>query len=472
MEDTMKKLTHLLTLVLCLLVELLVGSSIKAQMLNKEIYARRRETLMAEMDGGIAIFKNSEENKDFYYLTGFEESRAAFLLIPDADEKFIMFVLPFNPARKGWTGELCGIEGAVERFGADQAYPYDEFEKKLPHYLRGEKKIYCSFEDKELHEKLIQLTRRTPGTMMKTMIDPTNFIHEMRLIKSPEEITVMQKAIDITCDAHIEVFKAAEPGMVEYELQAVIEYIYRKNGSPRNGFPCIVGSGPNSVVLHYQANNRRTRSGDMVVMDIGAEYGGYTADVTRTIPINGKFTKAQREIYRAVLNAQKEAIARIAPGVGHKEVQDHATEKIKEGLYQLGLITDTGSKWQYRVWLTHGISHWLGLDVHDVGDYRRSDEIGRILEPGIVLTVEPGIYIQEDILDHLSDMLGSMAPEDEISAFVEKVKPIAAGYANIGVRIEDDVLVTADGHEILSIKAPKEIDEIERLMAERSYLNQ
>lgn len=468
----MKKLTHPLTLILCLLVELLVGASTKAQMLDKEIYARRREKLMAEMDGGIAIFKNSEENKDFYYLTGFEEPRAAFLLIPDTDKKFIMFVLPFNPARKNWTGELCGIEGAVERFGADQAYPFDEFEKKLSHYLRGKNKIYCRFEDKELHEKLIQLTRRAPGTMMKAMIDPTNFIHEMRLIKSPEEITIMQKAIDITCDAHIEVFKAAEPGMVEYELQAVIEYIYRKNGSPRNGFPCIVGSGPNSVVLHYQANNRRTRSGDMVVMDIGAEYGGYTADVTRTIPINGKFTKEQREIYQAVLNAQKETITMIAPGVGYKEVQELTREKIKEGLHQLGLITDTGSLWQYRVWLTHGTSHWLGLDVHDVGDYRRGDEKGRILEPGIVLTVEPGIYIQEDILDHLPDMLGSMAPEDEINAFVEKVKPIAARYANIGVRIEDDVLVTDDGHEILSKKAPKEINEIERLMAERSYLNQ
>ena len=442
-----------------------------AQTQKNEIYAQRRETLMKEMDGGICVFQKSEGNKNFYYLTGFQESRAAFVLMPNEEDRFIMFVQPYNPANKGRTGELCGIEGAKKSYGADEAFPFDQFERKLRLYLRGKKKIYYDFSDTELYEELLQMTRRSPGVLMRTMIDPTNFIHEMRVIKSPEEIEIMQKAIDITSDAHIEVMKAAEPGMYEYELQAVIEYIYRKNGSPKNGFPSIVASGPNSVILHHQHNNRQTQSGDMVVMDIGAEYGEYTADITRTIPINGKFSESQREIYQAVLDANKAALAVVAPGVGYQEVMNTGIDKVKEELLRLGLITDKESRWQYRVWLTHGIGHWLGLVVHDVGDYRRQDEKGRILEPGMVFTVEPGIYIQDGILDHLKEMRYIRADEEEIDAFVEKVKPVASKYANIGVRIEDDVLVTEDGHKILSQKAPKEIRDVERLMAKKSYLN-
>jgi len=468
----MKRTARILNLTIVFMMIMSTIPPLSAQTLDKALFARHREALMKEMDGGILVFQNSDRNKNFFYLTGFQESRAAFVLLPDEEEKYIMFVQSYDPANKSRTGVLSGIEGAKEHFNADDAFPFDQFERKLRSYLRGKKKIYCDFNNKELYEKLLQMTRFSPGVMMKTMIDPTNFIHEMRLIKSPEEIEIMQKAIDITADAHIEVMRAAEPGMYEYELQAIIEYIYRKNGSPRNGFPCIVGSGPNSVVLHYGENNRKTQSGDMVVMDIGAEYGEYTADITRTIPINGKFTKAQREIYQAVLDANKAAIAMVAPGVGYQEVMNAGTEKVKEGLFRLGLITDMESLWQYRVWLTHGIGHWLGLVVHDVGDYRRQDEKGRVLEPGMVFTMEPGIYIQDDILDNLKDMRMIRASDEEIDTFVEKVKPVAAQYTHIGVRIEDDVLVTPDGYKVLSQKAPKEIRDVEKMMAKKSYLNQ
>jgi Xaa-Pro aminopeptidase len=266
--------------------------------------------------------------------------------------------------------------------------------------------------------------------------------------------------------------KAAEPGMYEYEIEAIIEYIFRKNGSQRPGFPSIVGSGPNSTILHYDANKHQTQDGDLIVMDVGAEYDHYTADVTRTIPVNGKFNKEQKEIYEIVLEAQQQAIDKIAPGVGIYEVHYRAVEVIKDGLYRLGLITDKESRWQYRIWLMYNTNHWLGLDVHDVGSRGRDDGKGRRLEPGMVFTVEPGIYIGEHSLDSLlKTTRRSKARKEDVAAFLEKVKPVVEKYMNIGVRIEDDVLVTEDGHENLSSKAPTTVKEIEKWMKKKSYLN-
>jgi len=265
--------------------------------------------------------------------------------------------------------------------------------------------------------------------------------------------------------------KAVEPGMFEYEVEAIIEYIFRKSGAERPGFPSIVGSGPNSTILHYEDNNRQTQDGDLLLMDVGAEYSHYTADVTRTIPVNGRFSAKQKEIYEVVLHAQKEAIKIAAPGVGIYEINNRGVEVIKEGLYRLGLITDKGSQWQHRAWLMYNISHWVGLDVHDVGGRGPDDGKGRRFEPGMVFTVEPGLYIREETLEYLPVMLGrSGATKEELEAFVNAVRPAVRKYANIGIRIEDDILVTESGHEILSSKVPKEIDAIEKLMKKKSYL--
>ena len=439
---------------------------------SQEIFQQRRQKLIDQIGEGIVIMKNSEDNKDFYYLTGFSEEDAAFMLIPKSKRPFVMFVTPRNPSWEIWMGERVGIEGAKDIFGADRAFAIDEFEKKLRNYVMGKKAIYFCFDDDEINEELMKHLHRPESSESRSLKDIRSLIHKMRLIKDEYEIELLQKAIDITCEAHIEVMKAAESGMFEYELEAVIEYVYRKNGSPRPGFSSIVGAGPNSIVLHYEENNQKTHNGDVVCMDIGAEYGGYTADVTRTIPVNGKFTKEQREIYEAVLRAQEKTIEMVKPGIGLSELQNHTRDFINQELLRLGLITDIESGWQARLWMPHGTGHWLGLDVHDVGDYRWGDDKGRILEPGMVFTVEPGIYVTERIFDHLSELAGGQASKEEIDAFIKQVKPVTSRYDNIGIRIEDDILVTADGHENLSTKAPKKIKDIEKLMKEKSHLNQ
>jgi len=468
----MKKYSANILIVFFIISSFSLGNSLEAQTKNKEIFAKRRQILMEKMDGGLAVFKSEENNSDFYYLTGFDEPEAAFILIPDAKEKYILFVHPKSPARTVWTGELYGVDGAVKIFGADKAYPLDKFDQVLRRYLRGKSSVYCSFENRWLIEKLIPMLSYPFSNRPKQVIDPREYIHEMRLIKSPEEIELMRKAINITCDALIEAIKAVEPGMYEYDIEAIIEYVYRIQGSPKPGFPSIIGSGPNSTILHYEENNRKTQNGDLVLMDVGAEYGFYTADVTRTIPVNGKFSKKQREVYEVVLEAQEQAINFTAPGVGLYEIHNRGVEVIKEGLYRLGLITDKESNWQHRVWLMYNINHWLGLDVHDVGGRGLSDGKGRRLKPGMIFTVEPGIYIREDSLDFLSERLGRFAPgKEELTEFVNKVGPAVQKYANIGIRIEDDVLVTKDGFEVLSVKAPKSINEIEKLMKKKSYLN-
>lgn len=480
----MKKHSYLFLFALLLLARTVEEPSLHAQTFPKDAFAQRRQRLMDKMDGGIAIFRSAKvanrnndvdyeyrQDSDFYYLTGFEEPESAFLLIPDADKKFVMFVRPGNRMRETWTGKRFGVKGAMDIYGADTAYTINEFEKILPRYLTRKEKLYYSWNDKDFNEKLINIMKQHRGYGPDKIINPLQYVHEQRLIKSPEEMKLMRRAIDITCEAHTEAMKAAKPGMYEYELEAIIEYIYRKNGSPRPGFPSIVGSGPNSCIFHYEVNNRQTQDGDIIVIDIGAEYGYYSADVTRTIPVSGKFSREQRDIYEIVLRAQQEAIDMAAPGKGIREIQNRAIEVVKDGLYRLGLITDKNSSWQYRIWLMHAISHWLGLDVQDVGSSRGKDERGRILEPGMVFAVEPGIYVPENALDDLSELFehtGLPATEEEIAEFVENVKPVAEKYRNIGVRIEDDVLITEEGHELLSSKAPRTIDEIENIMKKSS----
>jgi Xaa-Pro aminopeptidase len=372
--------------------------------------------------------------------------------------------------RSLWDGDVLGLEGATKILGTDRAYPLDQFENTLPRFLRGKEKIGCSFLDEELTLALMRMVRRPWNSLPKTFIDLTEFIHEMRLIKSPEEIERIQRAVDITCEAHIEAMKAAEPGMNEAEIEAVIEYVFRSNGASGPGFPSIVGSGPNSTILHYEANNRQTEPGDLVVMDIGAEFQKYMADVTRTMPVSGKFTEEQKELYGIVLHAQEEAIKIIGPGVGIDDIHYRAVSTIADGLFRLGLITEKENRWQMRVWLMYRINHWLGLDVHDVGDYRRRANSSRPLEPGMVLTVEPGVYIREESIDNLEQILGRSVPKERILEFVESVRPAVQKYAGIGIRIEDDILVTEEGCKNLSLRAPKKIEDIERIMKKKSTI--
>jgi Xaa-Pro aminopeptidase len=435
------------------------------------VYAQRRARLMEKMQEGIAIFKNTARNKDFYYLTGCDEPSAVFLLIPGDEEKFILFVRPYSAEREIWSGKQFTLEETKKIYGADQVYPMDQFERILFQNLRGKSKVFYSLNDEELNQRILPVFQRSRGNFPGKIVNPLPYVHEMRLIKGPEEISLLRKAIDITCDALSEVYRAVQPGMYEYEIQAIIEYIYRKNGATV-GFSSIVGSGPNATMLHYNKNDRQTQDGDLLLMDVGAAYGKYTADVTRTIPVSGTFSKRQKEVYEIVLDAQKQAIAVANPGVGIHKINQKGVEVIKDGLFRLGLITDKKSDWQHRISLMYYISHWIGLNVHDVGGQGPDDGVGRKLEPGMVLTVEPGIYIRKESFDHLEEMLGRDAPEEkELEDFLEAVKPAVEKYAGIGIRIEDDILITEAGREVLSKKIPKEMDEIEKLMKKDSYLH-
>jgi Xaa-Pro aminopeptidase len=469
-----------------------------AQLTDKNEFAGRRQKFMEKMDGGIAVFKSNEfvarnndvdyefrQESDFYYLTGFDKPKSAFLLIPGSEKEFIMFVREKNPFKEMWSGKFHGIEEAMNIFGADTAYCIERFEEMLPEFLMGKEKVYYNMKDEEINDKILSLMKIPWGNNPKKvndppkhLIDPLPLVHEMRLIKSKYEIEMLRRAIDITCDAHIEAMKSTAPEIFEYEIEAIIEYIYRKNDCPRVAFPSIVASGPNSVILHHIDNNRQTQNGDVLLIDIGAEYGYYAADITRTIPVNGQFSDAQKEIYEIVLAAQQAGIGMIAPGVSFNSVEDKVSEVIREGLYRLGLITDKESEWQYRAWYMHRASHWLGLDVHDVGSYFNLDKTtSRSLKSGMVLTVEPGIYIganglDKDNLSQVSKYFDQDVPEEEIIRFINAVKPVAENYMNIGIRIEDDILVTNDGSEVLSEKAPKDIKAIESMMQKESIFYQ
>ncbi len=468
----MKRISSVVFIVLSLAIQLAAAGIQEQDFYKSEVFAQRRLALMQKMGSGIAVLKTSQgnPNKDFYYLTGFDEREAACLLIPGHEKKFVLFVRPDDPGRTLWTGKRHGIAGAKQSFGADAAFPLDRLEHTLSRYIKDKKKIFCSFRDKDLLEMVREITAEAPDDPTKEIIDLTADIHAMRLIKDAEEIRLLRKAIDITCEALNEVIRAAQPNMYEYELEALLEYIYHKNGSPRPGFPSIVGSGPNTTILHYETNRSQSREGDLVLMDVGAEYGGYTADVTRTFPISGTFSAPQREIYEIVLKANKKAISFIRPGVGLYEVHIQALEVIKDGLLRLGLITDKDSPWQTQVWLMYNTNHWIGLDVHDVGGRGPRDGTGMLLEPGMVFTVEPGIYVGEHSLAILERRLKRSSSESkaEIQEFIKSVQPAVEKYMHTGIRIEDDVLVTPDGHEVLSRTAVKEIDDIERLMKETS----
>jgi Xaa-Pro aminopeptidase len=452
-----------------------------SQTIPQKTFNQRRNALLQSMKEGIAFIKspsvsvrNSDiaydfrTSSDFYYITGLEESDAICVLIPEAEKKCILFVRPANTFTETWVGKTAGIKGAMETYGADTAFAITQFRKMLPDYVSKYYPIYYSSQDMNFRKRLSEETKKNSIKGKRKRVKTVPYIHDMRLIKGPEEISLLTQAATITSEALKEVMRAAEPGMYEFELQAIIEYTFRKNGSIRNGFPSIVGSGPNSTVLHYVQNDRQTEQGDLVCMDVGAEYHYYTADITRTIPVNGHFTSSQRDIYDIVLQANKEAIAMTAPGISISDIYRHSSKILRLGLKKLGLITDINSRWQARIWTPHGIGHWLGMDAHDVAG--KGLKNGQ-LKAGVAFTIEPGIYIKESILENLENRRGMQIDKEELKTFIQEVKPVVEKYNNIGIRIEDDILVTETGYQNLSEGTPKEINEIEKLMAEKSYLN-
>ena len=462
--------------IICFLIFIIMISSmgLSAQVQNKNIFKERRETLLSKMEGGIAIIKGADpanrngdvdflfrQNSNFYYLTGFEEPFAALILIPDENKKFIMFVRNRNLVMENWTGKRAGIEGAMNDFGADTAFANGLFEKLLTSYLKGKTKIYLNTSDKELVTLVDSLYVKANGNADKKNINVNKIIAEMRVIKSQDEIERIKKACYITSDAHVEAMKAAKPGMKEYELAAIIEYIFKKEGADYTAFPSIVGSGINSTILHYEAGSREFKKNDMIVMDIGSEYNNYASDITRSIPANGKFTPEQKEIYAIVLKANEKAIENAKPGIGLNEIQNYAKDIVTDGLLNLGLITSKEKSWQTDVW----------LDVHDVGDAGYFTKQGRIVEEGMVFTIEPGIYINRNTLDYLEDLYGYMVDKKELKEFVQKVKSAVEKYNNIGIRIEDTILITKEGCEVLSSNSPKEIEEIESTLKKKSKFN-
>ena len=391
------------------------------------------------------------QDSDFFYLTGFEEPDAIAVIKPSQSPQYTLFVRPRDPEREIWDGRRAGVDGARQDFGADESFPIAEFDEKLTDILDGAERLYYRLGvNSDLDDTIIrQIARmrainRKPIHPPQTIIDPATVIHEQRVLKSPEEIEIMQRAADIAAEAHVEAMKAVRPGMNEYEVEALIERVFREKGAAAPAYTSIVGAGPNATVLHYINNDGQLRDGDLLLVDAGAEYKGYASDITRTYPINGRFTKPQREIYELVLKAQKACVEMVRPGVTHDELKQHSIEVITEGMVELGLLKGNTEELikekKHEQFYMHGLGHMLGIDVHDVGRYYYGKE-SRALEPGVVMTVEPGIYV-------------SVATKD-----------IPEQYLGIGVRIEDDVLCTQNGPRVLTTKVPKEVDEIEQLMA-------
>lgn len=436
-------------------------------------YRARRQKLMQEIgNDAVAIFYAAPErfrngdveyqyrqDDNFYYLTGFTEPNAILVLNsrginvqnPEDTTKMIsvneiLYVQPRNPTRETWTGRRYGPAGAMMLRGLQYAETNDRFESRLRGltFSPGLKYLYLPTFRSDFSGEIADLMRplRSMLDQISTRVelrDPTPTVRKMRIVKSPEEIAIIAKATQISALAHNQAMMSCEPGMYEYELQGLYEYVFRRMGAEYAGYPCIVGAAENSVTLHYNSDRRGIHDGDIVLSDCAAEYHGYSSDVTRTYPANGKFSPAQKSIYEIVLDAQKAAMSLLKPGVNWIEVSQKATQVIEDGLFKLGIIKEKNGR-EYRRFFMHGLGHPVGLDVHDVGQ--------PTLEAGMIYTVEPGIYIAE----------GS-----------EGVDP---SYYNIGVRIEDTVLITPDGYKNLSADSPREISDIESLMKEKGIGNQ
>jgi Xaa-Pro aminopeptidase len=389
------------------------------------------------------------QDSDVWWLTGWPDPDCAVFVRP-GDEPVTMFVQARDKEQETWTGRRPGPEGAKERYGADAAFPIGDLEGELARLLQGVSRLHYGFgrdaaKDRMLNRviaRAAKAARRNGLDVPETFHAPARLLHELRLHKGDDELVVMREAARITCEAHVAAMRLGAPGRTEYEIEAEIERVFRHGGATAPGYTTIVGAGDNATILHYVVNDDVVQDGELVLVDAGCEVAGYTADVTRTWPANGRFSGPQRAVYEAVLHAQELAVAACRPGATHLGVHDVAVRALTEAMVDLGLlkgsVDELIEKEAFKRYYMHGTGHWLGCDVHDVGAYARHGS-SRVLEPGMVLTVEPGLYIDLDDAD---------APE---------------ALRGIGVRIEDDVLITADGHENLTAACPKKVDDLEDL---------
>ena len=437
--------------------------------ISKAEFARRRKNLMGMMDKHtIAIIPGAREvtrsrdteypfrqNSDLFYLTGFEEPDAVLVLVPGRRQgQVVLFCRERDPDMELWNGYRLGPEGAVAYLGVDDAFPIDDLDEILPGLIEGTQRIYYSMGHDDVFDQRVmgwvnQIRKlvRTGAAPPADFTDLAFLLHEQRLIKSAAEVRVMRKAGEISAAAHVRAMQECQPGRYEYHLEAAIQHTFAEHGARFPAYNSIVGSGANACVLHYTENASKMRAGDLVLIDAGCEYQGYAADITRTFPVSGQFSTEQRAIYDVVLEAQRAAIAKVRPGNTWNQPHDATVRAITRGLIKLGLLRGKERELikaeAYRDFYMHRAGHWLGLDVHDVGEYR-VDGRWRQLEPGMVLTIEPGIYVAAD---------NTKVPKR---------------WRGIGVRIEDDVVVTEQGCDVLTGDVPKRADEIEALMSQAS----
>ena len=431
--------------------------------MKKTEFARRRRQLMRMMGrGAIAIVpaasvkqRNNDveyhyrQDSDFQYLTGFGEPEAVAVLVPGRPQgEYVLFVRDRDPTREIWDGARAGPDGAVEQYDADDAFPIADIDEILPGLLERCSRVYYTMGvHPDFDQRVFGWVNGLRAQAKKGLHTPQEFValdhqlHEMRLFKSRAELDAMRRAGEIAAQAHCRAMRSAAPGRMEYEVMADILHEFHRHKADISYYP-IVGSGPNACVLHYHANDRQMRDGDLLLIDAGCEFDYYASDITRTFPVNGRFTPPQRALYEVVLAAQEAAIEKARPGNHWNEPHEAAVKVITQGLAKLGLLKGKVpaliKSEAYKKFFMHRTGHWLGMDVHDVGEYKVGEE-WRLLEPGMVMTVEPGIYI---------------APG---------TKGVAKEWQGIGIRIEDDVAVTDRDPEVLTSDVPRDADEIERL---------
>ncbi len=432
------------------------------------MHKQNREAFIEKMGpGGVAIFASNpparwnhdteyiyRPDPNFYYLTGFEEPESICVIAPEHPKhQYVLFVRPKNKQAEIWNGKRVGIRDARRRYGADKAYPIEKFDEKIGEYLQDAERLYYTLGSNEDvdSEMLTRFTRAVKskvrsGKGIDTLVDPSPILSEMRLIKNETELERMRMATEITVAGHVAAMKAVRPGLYEYQLESLVESTFRMNGAGGAAFPTIVASGGNATTLHYTTNDCKIEDGNLVLLDAGAEYNRYCGDVTRTFPANGTFTEAQRDIYQIVLDAHKTIIDGIRPGVSIDEPHQKSIELLTEGMLSLGLLKkkkkiekliEDGA---YRKFYMYRIGHMIGLDVHDVNCVREANGDYKTFQPGMIITIEPGLYVAEG------------------------TKGVPPKYLGIGVRIEDDILVTESGNENLTSNVPTEIEEVEALV--------
>ena len=469
-------------------------------------FTQRRTQFMDTIGDGLAIVPAAAEtvrnddvhhvfrqSSDFFFLTGFEEPDAVALFDPAHDQPYVLFVRPRDPEMEAWNGKRAGVEGATDRFGADEAFPLSDLEKVLRDRFRSRNTLWYAT-GSSIDSRVLGALRQARGmkiragvTVPSSIVDPSTALHELRLVKSPEEIDALREACRISADGHSEAMRFATVGRSEHDVQSAMEYVFRASGSTREGYPSIVASGDNACILHYVENDQPLQDGDLLLIDAAAEIGYLSSDITRTFPVNGRFSDAQRAVYDVVLEAQEAVIAACKPGLPFTDMHEIAVQTLTEGMVALDLlpgpVEDAVAYGWYREFYFHGTGHWLGMDVHDAGAYR-IDGVGRPLEPGMTFTVEPGIYVARDktVLElsktpfdmeaerDLSYLEGGSEAKrilDERRSEADTVAhEVPARFLGIGVRIEDDLLVTSSGCENLTRGVPVDPDEIESLWTE------